>query len=185
MNETKILKVATVNDVAILMTEENLVPIKPICEALGIDFASQFTKLKEDDFLSSTVVLSTMVGGDGKEREMVCLPQEFIFGWLFTINPKNVKEEAKEAVAKYRMECYRALFNYFTEPIRFMSEQTKAANALIDKYQKARIDFRDAKAIMDDYYTRFNKVRKLTIEEWRINNSILELDFEAVSKIEE
>ena len=88
---------------------KKLVPIKPICEALGIDYASQFTKIKNDEDLSSTVVLSTIVATDGKEREMVCLPMEFIFGWLFTINPKNVKPEAQEAVRTYRMQCYHVL----------------------------------------------------------------------------
>jgi len=89
--ETKILKVATVNQVAIVMTGDELIPIKPICEALGIAYEPQFTKLKDDDFLSSVVTLSVTTGADGKQYEMVCLPQEFIFGWLFTINPKNAK----------------------------------------------------------------------------------------------
>lgn len=90
-------EIAKVNNVAIMAGNDakKLVPIKPICEALGIDYASQFTKIKNDEDLSSTVVLSTIVATDGKEREMVCLPMEFIFGWLFTINHKNVKPEAQ------------------------------------------------------------------------------------------
>src|SRR5690554_1709432 len=108
--ETK--TVAKINQVEIQMvsnTKEKLVPIKPICEALRIDEDAQRRKLKDDNYLNSVAVLSTATGSDGKQYEMVCLPLEFIFGWLFTINPKNVKEEAREAVSKYRIECYRAL----------------------------------------------------------------------------
>jgi hypothetical protein len=87
---TKVL--ARVNGIAIQAIEdqkEKLIPIRPICEALGIDESAQRRKLQEDDFLSSVTVLSTATGSDGKQYEMVCLPHEFIFGWLFTINPKN------------------------------------------------------------------------------------------------
>ena len=100
---------ARVNNVSIVLTsDENnrkLIPIRPICDALGIDEDVQNRKLKEDDFLSSVATLSVATGADGKQYEMVCLPYEFIFGWLFTINPKNVKEEAREVVSKYRIEC--------------------------------------------------------------------------------
>ena len=60
---------------------KKLVPIKPICEALGIDYASQFTKIKNDEDLSSTVVLSTIVATDGKERENGMLT-DGIYLWL-------------------------------------------------------------------------------------------------------
>jgi len=112
MNEKTI---ALVNNVAILVSNdvEKLVPIKPICDALGIDYSRQLQKLKEDDFLSSTMGLVPTVAADNKEREMVCLPLRYVFGWLFTINPKNVNPEAKEAVTRYRLECYDTLHNHF------------------------------------------------------------------------
>jgi hypothetical protein len=34
-----------------------------------------------------------MVATDGKKREMVTIPYRFVFGWLFTINSKNVVSE--------------------------------------------------------------------------------------------
>ena len=172
-------KIAEVNNVTILATgeAEMLIPIKPICEALGIDYSGQIKKVKEDDFLSSTVVLSTTVGADGKDREMVCLPYEYVFGWLFTINPKNVKPEAQEAVAKYRIECYDVLFRHFAEPRIFLKQQREATDMLMDKYQQARMNFRDAKQIMDAYFTEFNRVRKVTIEEWRADNRQVKINF--------
>lgn len=173
-------EIATINNVVIIATDETekLIPIKPICEALGIDYPSQFTKLKEHDFLSSTVVLSTMVGADGKDREMVCLPYEFIFGWLFTINPKNVKPEAQEAVAKYQIECYQALYNHFAEPRIFLAAQRDATNAYLDAREKAKENFKNADTILKDIERKLNVTRRMSIEEWRKANREIEIPFE-------
>lgn len=67
----------TVNNIVIECPVENgvyYVTIRPICEALGIDFKSQYAKLKDDDNLSSVMVLSTTTGADGKNYERFCLP---------------------------------------------------------------------------------------------------------------
>ena len=92
--ETK--TIARVNNVDIISTNDRqkLVPIKPICTALGIAFEPQYQKLKDDEDLSSVIMLSITTGSDGKKYEMVCLPMEFIFGWIFTISPKNVSPES-------------------------------------------------------------------------------------------
>lgn len=127
--------ITRVNNVDIVATNnaEKLVPIKPICEALGIDYKVQWQKIKDDEDLSSVMVLSTTTGGDGKSYEMCCLPVEFIYGWLFTINPKNVKPEAQEAVRKYRMLCYRALYQHFTDHVKRVNEQNKVEIALLEQ----------------------------------------------------
>ena len=75
--------IARVNNVDIMSTrDEQLVPVRPICEALGIDFASQTVKIKNHYLLAPTALLCKAVGADGKQREMFCLPMEYIFGWL-------------------------------------------------------------------------------------------------------
>ena len=74
------------------------VAVKPICENLGLDWASQFTKIKSNEILEPTIVFITTVAEDGKNREMVCLPIDMINGWLFTISPNKVSEEIKPIV---------------------------------------------------------------------------------------
>jgi len=87
--------IARVNNVDIVATsDEQMVPIRPICEALGIAYERQSTKLKEHPILSSTVTLKVMVAADGKEREMYCIPYMYIFGWLFSIDTSKVNEGA-------------------------------------------------------------------------------------------
>ncbi len=51
---------------------EPYVPMKPIVENMGLDWKSQYRKLKQR--FSSTMVILTTVAEDGKVREMTCLP---------------------------------------------------------------------------------------------------------------
>ncbi|MDD4636571.1 MAG: phage antirepressor N-terminal domain-containing protein [Bacteroidales bacterium] len=185
MKESQITKV---NNVAIVSLTENgntLIPIRPICDALGINYQSQYTKIKDDEDLASTVVLSATVGADGKEREMASLPLEFIFGWLFTINPKNVKPEAQDAVRQYRLQCYKALFEYFTEPQTFLSQKQKQMENHVTAYQEKQANFRNAKREMDEAKKKLNTVMSVTIEEWRANNRQLPIPFEDIRDVEE
>lgn len=87
-----------------------LVPIKPICDALGIDAKAQRNRIDRDEILNSTGVIMTSVAADGKEREMYCIPLRYVFGWLFSIDTNRVDEEARPSVIKYKMQCYDVLY---------------------------------------------------------------------------
>lgn len=175
--ETK--TIARVNNVAIVAGNDSqkLVPIKPICEALGIDDSNQFKKLKEDEDLQSIIVLSTIIDSSGKPREMLCLPIEFIFGWLFTINPKNVKPEAQAAVRTYRMECYRALYAHFSEYAEFVEVRSQAIERRIEEYQKLQRDFNQAKDNMSKSREKLNEAKAFTFEEYKQDKNQFKLDF--------
>jgi len=177
MESTK--TIARINNVSILLIEngEKLVPIRPICQALGIDEESQRKKINNDDFLSSTAVLSTAVGADKKEREMVCLPFMYVFGWLFTINPKNVKPEAQEAVAKYRNECYTVLFKHFTDQSEFLEYKQAALEQQVDEVERIRTDFKNTKVKLDMARKVLNQVKEMTFDDWQSNNRQLKIEF--------
>nr|WP_321519997.1 phage antirepressor N-terminal domain-containing protein [uncultured Bacteroides sp.] len=177
--ETRII--ARINDVDIVAGDDpkKLVPIKPICEAIGIDIDSQRKKIKEHPILNSVTVLSTATGSDGKQYEMLCIPFEFIFGWLFTINASNVKEESREAVLNYQTECYRALYQYFVEPQTFLQDKQRLMEEKISEYQDCQRRFKDAQKLMLDAKNKLNQVTRVTIDEWRMNNRQMEFSFEA------
>lgn len=93
------------------------VPIKPLCEALGIDNKSQQDVLKSHPIWGPTMVLRTTVGGDYKNREMLCIPLKYAFGWLMGIDARSVKPEAYESVVRYQEAAYDALYDrFFLEP---------------------------------------------------------------------
>ena len=104
------------NNQSLLATLVNDVPhvaLKPICENLGLDFSAQVQKIKRHPVLNSTMVMITTVATDGKLREMLMLPLEYLNGWLFGIDSTRVKAEAKELVISYQRECFKVLANHF------------------------------------------------------------------------
>ena len=130
--ETK--TIVRVNNVDIIATsDEQMIAIRPICEALGISVERQRKKIQEDEDLNSVAALRAATGADGKRYEMLCLPVRYIFGWLFTINPANVKPEAQEAVRVYRRSCYDALYHHFFGTQRRQLEQNRAEIALLEE----------------------------------------------------
>lgn len=169
--------ITRVNNVDIVATNnaEKLVPIKPLCEALGIDLESQRKKIQAHYLLASTAVLSTVVAADGKEREMFCLPIGYIFGWLLTINPANVAEENRDNLASYQAECYKALYEYFTEPQTFLKQKQALMEEKVNEYQSRQRDFKNAQKLMNEAKAELNQVMKFTIEDWRANNRQLSL----------
>lgn len=88
------------------------VPMKPIVEGMGMDWASQFTKLKQR--FKSTIAEITMVAEDGKLRNMVCIALRKLSGWLHTISPNKVKPEIRDKVIRYQEECDDVLYEYWT-----------------------------------------------------------------------
>ena len=175
------LTLANVNKVNILLIEngEKLVPIKPICEALNIDAKNQREKISQDEILGSVGVLSTSVGADGKTREMFCIPFKYVFGWLFTINPKNVKPEAQQAVIRYKMDWYNALYNYFTERAEFIDQRDKAMLERIAELEKIKEEFHTAKGRLDNAKEQLKAIADLTFEQWKAEKMQLTINFDA------
>lgn len=156
------IKIAKINGTEIFAESNEdgiFVPIKPICTALGIDDRAQRTKIQEDDILNSVGVLSTLTGADGKTYEMFALPLKYVYGWLFTINPKNVAPEAKENVIKYRKECYDVLYDHFTGSMKRTLETNKAEIELLQKMNEAIEDEKEAKARIKNFKSQLEALR--------------------------
>lgn len=144
------LRTITFNGTAIPVATkdgQSYLPVKPICEAIGIAFPPQNDKIKEHPVLSSVVTIIVTTGADGKNYEMVCLPVKFIYGWLFTINPGKVAPEARKKVEAYSLECYNVLYNYFHNSLTRQLdanaaeiEQLKALNDAISREKEAKAD---------------------------------------------
>lgn len=171
--------IAKVNDVNILLIDgtEKLVPIRPICDALGIAYQGQIDKIKNDEILGPTLMSSMAVAADKNEREMTCIPFMFVFGWLFTINPKKVKPKAKEAVIKYKLECYKALYNHFALRTDFLEERQTVINNLSSTIELAQKEFFTKKEHLAEMKKNYNEAKDLTFDQWQANKRQLSMDF--------
>lgn len=88
---------------------ERLVAMKPICDNIGLDWKGQYNRIQRDEVLNSTMVVTTTVAQDGKQREVICLPLNMINGWLFGIDVARCRKEIQPALIQYKRECYAVL----------------------------------------------------------------------------
>lgn len=144
--QTLISKINGVDIVTVERDGEIFVPIKPICEAIGIDVDAQRNKLNSDQFFNSTTAIIAAVAADEKEREMYCIRLRDVYGWLATINPGKVAPTARESVAVYRRECYDVLYEHFTGSMRRTIETNNAEIALLQQINSAISEEKEAKS---------------------------------------
>ncbi|MEO1102354.1 MAG: phage antirepressor N-terminal domain-containing protein [Pseudomonadota bacterium] len=95
------------------------VALRPIVEAMGLNWSGQLQRLRRDTILSEGVCIMhtpLVLGGD---QEAVCLKLELVNGWLLTIDDSRIKDdEIRERVLTYKRECYKVLFDHFYKGAR-------------------------------------------------------------------
>jgi hypothetical protein len=83
------------------------VAMNPICDNIGIDWKSQYSRIKRHPVLNSVMVMTTTTGTDGKQYEMLMLPLDYLNGWLFGIDVSRIKDELKPRLMEYQRECFQ------------------------------------------------------------------------------
>lgn len=173
------LPLANINGVKIQISNdaEKLVSIRHLCDALGVSYQGQIDKINDDDFLRPSLRLSLMVGDHGKQREMQCLPLKYVFGWLATINPKNVSEEARPAVMRYKIECYDVLYQYFYEQTEFIQEKEQRVRQQMEIVKEAKRNFRMTKNDMYASEKILYDISQMTYNDWKAEKNQMSIEF--------
>ena len=91
---------------------EQLVAMKPICEAIGLSWQGQNDRIKRDEVLNNGIRV-IRIPSKGGTQETMCLPLKFINGWLFGIDIARCREEIRPRLTEYKRECYDALAAYW------------------------------------------------------------------------
>lgn len=91
------------------------VPLRLVCDYLGMSWAGQRERVNRDPVLSDVMrfVRVTRTNSAGGNPNVLALPLDYINGWLFGINASRVKEEIRDRLIRYQRECYRALADAF------------------------------------------------------------------------
>ena len=111
---SQLLKVAfrDTNLLVINHHQQPYVPMRPIVDGMGMDWASQFIKLKNNP-RSSVVEITMQMKGDDQKRAMTCLPLRKLPGWLISIHPNKVRPEIRDKVIAYQNECDDILWEHW------------------------------------------------------------------------
>ncbi|MCK9089591.1 hypothetical protein MZA29_09900 [Haemophilus influenzae] len=159
------------NNQSLITIEQNgshYVAMKPICENIGLSWEPQLLRIKRDNVLSSTMIVMIIVAEDGKKREMICLPIEYLNGWLFGIDINRCKPEIRDTLIKYKKECYQALHDYWfngkAERKTTVDDRTGLRNAVNMLVSKKGLIYSEAYHLI---HQRFNveSIEDLTLEQ--------------------
>ncbi|TRZ53198.1 hypothetical protein D4S03_02160 [bacterium] len=85
----------------------NWIALKPICEALGIEYTRTFKNVSADPIIGPALAKQPMQVPGDQIRNMICIPENWIYGWIFSINSSSPE------LLNYKRECYRLLYDYF------------------------------------------------------------------------
>lgn len=152
---------------AVLVTmdgeEQVFVPVRPLCEHLGVDWSAQRKRIVGDAVLfeaaRSVAVTATEAGG---KREMLCLPLDLLNGWLFGVSAARVKPEIRERLIRYQKECYRVLARAF---VRESTTAVSPATATLLQVREM------GRAIMQMAEEQIEFERRLVTTEGRIDQA--------------
>lgn len=93
---------------------EVFVPLRPLCDALGLAVQRQLAKLKAKPW--AVVTLKVMTGADGKAYRMAAVDLRSLPLWLATIESSRVKPEARPALVAYQRDAAEVLYRHFLAP---------------------------------------------------------------------
>ena len=106
-------------------TGQVFVPVKPICEAIGVDWSGQHAKIQQDEVLNSVTIQITYLSKDGKNYKMTCLPLDYLNGWLFKINPSKIRNiTTRQKVINFQKYMYsnlRRIFDSYTDIVNALN----------------------------------------------------------------
>ncbi|WP_396153698.1 phage antirepressor N-terminal domain-containing protein [Flavobacterium sp.] len=83
------------------------VAIKPICQALNVDYSGQLMRVKNDPLLGSEYGVYHIQVGNLQGRKYTCISEKYIYGWIFSINSTSPE------FLEFKKECYELLYNHF------------------------------------------------------------------------
>lgn len=98
--------------VAAVIDGKPYVPMKPICNNLGLAWNGQFERIQRNEVMSKGIrVIRTPSSGGA--QEMLCLPLPMLNGWLFGVDVNRVRVDLRDKLIKYQTECFDVLAQHF------------------------------------------------------------------------
>lgn len=116
------------------------IALKPICEALKIDYIRSFKNVKNDPILGSVLSKQTIqVSKNGKfqGRKMTCIPEQFIYGWIFSLRSDSTE------LTDYKKTCYQLLYNHFHGVITNRKELLLEEKEVQDRIAQIQHDLKE------------------------------------------
>ena len=151
------------------------IALKPICEALNVDVRRSRELAKNDPILGSVVseqalqitVFRKDIGSVNQTKQMTCLPEKYIYGWLFSL-----RSDSPELI-EYKKTCYELLYNHFHGTI------TNRKELLMEK-RTIDTEIHTLKGNLKEHDLTFQKIQQLEVKKKQIVKQLASMDNEIV-----
>ena len=94
-----------------------LIPLRPICERMGTDWAAQYRRTKRDPVLDGHLftITAPVVDKNGlaQDREITCITAQRLHYWFGGISLARLKPDIQKKMLTYKTEMADAVFAYF------------------------------------------------------------------------
>jgi len=94
-------------------------PLRPICDSLGIGYSAQFNRLKRDEVLAEGL-RRLKIKTAGGTQTMQCLDLEGVPLWLAMIEPSRVHEDLREKLRVYKRWVRKRVWEAFAQETGLM-----------------------------------------------------------------
>ena len=91
-------------------TGKTYVALKPIVEGMGLDWKSQYAKVKEDKRYGVITIPYRTKGGT---QEMVSLDADHLPAFLYSINPNRVRKDLRDRIIAFQRETFQVINDYW------------------------------------------------------------------------
>lgn len=138
------------------------VAIRPICEALNIDYKRAHKNLKNDPIFGPASSNQTIQTPLNQGRNMTCVPERYVYGWIMSLQSKSPE------LLEFKKKCYDILYDYFHGSI------TGRRELLIEKTQlQIEIEKLQEEIRLDP---KFKKLQQLRIRDRNQNKLLKKAD---------
>jgi len=150
------------------------IALKPILKSLNLESSRYLKRTKRDHFFSTcTDNMSMQVSKNGKSqlRNMTCLPEKYIYGWICSLNSDN------KELTEYKRTCYDLLYNHFHGTI------TNRKELLMQRDEVDTSIFKIQEALKVDE-ERFKELKRLQTKRKSLSQELNSMDKELVKQPE-
>lgn len=148
------------------------IALKPILDALNLDERRYLKKTRRDHFFSTCLDnMSMQVEYNGiiQGRNMTCLPEQYIYGWICFLNSDN------QELTDFKKTCYNLLYQHFHGTITNRKELLMNRDVLDTQIH----DIKGKLKQNDDLY---KELQDLEIQKKQINNQLNTMDKEIIKQ---
>lgn len=127
---------------------------------MGLDGERQIRTISEDDVLGAERSEQTVQIGNDQPRRMICLPLEFLHGWLFQVKFTNtMSDDTKEKLIAYKRRCYQVLAAHFFGNMKKQIETNEMEIKLLEELNDLNSKKNEVAGVIREKKSLLDKIR--------------------------